>query len=259
MTRLSPISAAHRALTGLPLAPVGHAANLAAQAKRLLEVRDGPASWLLAERLARLRSGLIADDLVLRAIALAAMNDAEQARNDVRNALAIDPRHPMANRLMLASTDPAERELAARRLLRGDGTTALIQDALRVLGGQGVEVAGNLESAPQHIRGWLAWRGGSTLRCHLESSYGSVEHRVEAQPGHRMAGAFVHAADIVWPWPGDAEWADVACDAATQRAAAGAVVAARPAACAAEATAAGHDRDRWNAPGRGDRACLRRL
>jgi O-antigen biosynthesis protein len=214
MTRRSPVSAAHRALLGLPLASTGHAANLAAQAKRLLEVRDGPASWLLAERLARLRSGLVADDLVLRAIALAAMNDAEQARNDVRRALVINPWHPMANRLMLTSTEPAERELAARRLLRGDGTTTLVQDALRVLGGQGVEVAGNVESAAQHIRGWLAWRGGSTLKCHLESSYGSVEHSVEAEPRHPMAGAFVHAADIIWPWPGDAEWVDVACDAA---------------------------------------------
>ncbi len=214
MTRRSTTSAAHRALLGLPLASIGHAANLAAQAKRLLQVRDGAASWLLAERLARLRSGLIADDLVLRAIALAAMNDAEQARNDVRNALVIDPWHSMANRLMLASTDPAERELAARRLLRGNGTTALVQDALRVLRGRGVEVAGNLESAPQHIRGWLAWRGGPTLRCHLESSYGSVEHSVEAELRHHMAGAFVHAADIVWPWPKDAEWVDVACDAA---------------------------------------------
>lgn len=207
------ISAAQRALTGLPLAPIGHAANLAAQAKRLLEFRDGHASWLLAERLARLRSGLIADDVVLRAIALAAMSDAEQARNDVRKALAINPWHPMANRMMLASTDPAERELAARRLLRCDGATAQIQDALRFLGGQGVEVAGNLESAPGHIRGWLAWQGGSTLSCHLEANDGSVEHRVEAEHGHQMARAFVHAADVVWPWPGDAEWVDVTCNA----------------------------------------------
>lgn len=209
-----PISAAQRALAGLPLAPIGHAANLAAQAKRLLGARDGPASWLLAERLARLRSGLIADDVVLRAIALAAMNDAEQARRDVREALAINPWHAMANRLMLASPDPAERELAARRLLRGDGTTAQIQDALRFLAGQGIEVAGSVVSASGHIRGWLAWQGGSTFRCRLASSDGSAEHRVEAERGHQMAGAFAHAADIAWPWPGDAEWVDVLCDAA---------------------------------------------
>lgn len=208
------ISAVQRALAGLPLAPIGHASNLAAQAKRLLEGRDGPASWLLAERLARLRSGLIADDLVLRAIALAAMNDAERARDDVRKALAINPWHPMANRLMLASTGPAERELAARRLLRGGATTAQVQDALRFLAVQGADVAGNLESAPGQVQGWLAWQGGSTLSCHLESGEGSVQHRVEAEPGHRMAGIFVHAADVVWPWPGDAEWVDVTCDAA---------------------------------------------
>lgn len=207
-------AAAQRALAGLPLEPTGHAANLAAQAKRLLEARDGPASWLLAERLARLRSGLVADDVVLRAIALAAMNDAEQARNDVRKALAINPWHAMANRLMLASPDAAERESAARRLLRGDGTTAQIQGALRSLAGQGIEVAGNLASAPGQIRGWIAWRGGSTLSCRLVSNDGSVEHRVEAERDHRMAGAFTHAADIVWPWLGEAEWVDVICDAA---------------------------------------------
>lgn len=208
------ISAVQRALAGLPLAPIGHAANLAAQAKRLLEVGDGPASWLLAERLARQRSGLIADDLVLRAIALAAMNDAERARDDVRKALAINPWHPMANRLMLASTDSAERELAARRLVRGDATTTQVQDALRFLAVQGADVAGNLESAPGQIQGWLAWQGGSTLSCRLESNEGSVQHRVETEPGHRMAGTFAHAADIVWPWPEDAEWVDVTCDAA---------------------------------------------
>ncbi len=213
MTRSSSISAAHRALAGLSLAPVTHAADLATQAKRLLERRDGAASWLLAERLTRLHSGLIADDLVLRAIALAATNSAEFARKDIRNALTIDPRHPMANRLMLSSLEPAEREAAARRLLVGNGTTTLIQDALRVLWNRGVMAAGNLDSAPQHIKGWLAWRGDPILTCHLASGHGGAEHRVEAEPGHRMAGTLAHAADIVWPWPGDAEWVEVACDA----------------------------------------------
>lgn len=214
MTRPSPVSAVHRALAGLSLAPVTHAADLAAQAKHLLQRRDGIASWLLAERLTRLRFGLIADDLVLRAITLAAMNNGGLARDDVRNALAIDPRHPMANRLMLSSPDPAERTAAARRLLRSDGTTAQIQDALGVLWSQGAAAAGRLDSAPRHIRGWLAWRSGSALKCYLDSSHGRVEHRVEPEPGHRIASALVHAADISWPWPGDAEWVEVACDAA---------------------------------------------
>jgi GT2 family glycosyltransferase len=212
MTRSSSISAAHRALAGLSLAPVTHAADLATQAKRLLERRDGAASWLLAERLTRLRFGLIADDLVLRAIALAATNNAELARKDIRNALTIDPRHPMANRLMLSSLEPAEREAAARRLLVGNGTTALLQDALRVLWNQGVMAAGNLDSAPQHIKGWLAWRGDPIVTCHLTAGHGGAEHRVEAEPGHRMASTLAHAADIVWPWPGDAAWVEVACD-----------------------------------------------
>lgn len=133
MTRPSPVSAVHRALAGLSLVPVTHAADLAAQAKHLLQRRDGTASWLLAERLTRLRFGLIADDLVLRAIALAAMNNGGLARDDARNALAIDPRHPMANRLMLSSPDPAEREAAAHRLLRSNGTMPQIQDAPSVL------------------------------------------------------------------------------------------------------------------------------
>lgn len=214
MTPPSSISTVHRALAGLSLVQVSHADDLATQAKRLLERGDGAASWLLAERLARLRFGLIADDLVLRAIALAAMNDAGLARSDVRNALTIDPRHPMANRLMLSSLEPAEREAAARRLLIGNGTTALIQDALRVLWNQGIGAAGSLNSAPRHIRGWLAWRGDPILRCHLGSSDGRVEHQVEAEPGHRLAGPLVHAADIIWPWPGDADWVEVACDAA---------------------------------------------
>lgn len=213
MTGSSSISAAHRALAGLSLAPTAHAMDLATQAKRLLECRDGAASWLVAERLARLRFGLIADDLVLRAIALTATNNAELARNDVRNALTIDPRHPMANRLMLSSPEPAEREAAARRLLAGKGTTALIQDALRVLWNQGVVAAGTLDSAPRHIRGWLAWRDDPILTCYLTSSHGRMEHRVEAEPRHRMAHDLVHAADIIWPWPGDAEWVEVACDA----------------------------------------------
>ena len=213
MTQPSPTSAVQRALAGLSLATVDHATDLAKQAKRLLERRDGAASWLLAERLTRLRFGLIADDLVLRAIALAATDNAVLARNDVRNALTIDPRHSMANRLMLSSLEPAEREAAARRLLVSNGTTALIQNALQVLWSQGAMAVGKLDRTPHHIMGWLAWRGDPTLSCHLASSYGSVEHRVEAEPGHRMAGALVHAADIVWPWPGDAEWVEVACDA----------------------------------------------
>jgi O-antigen biosynthesis protein len=214
MTRPPSISAAHRALAGLSLAPDTHAADLAAQAKRLLERRDGAASWLLAERLARLRFGLIADDLVLRAITLAAMNNPRIARNDVRNALTIDPRHPMANRMMLSSPEPSEREAAAHRLLRGDVTTALMEDALRVLWSRGIGAAGSLYSAPRHIQGWLAWRGDPTLRCHLETHHGRVEYRVEAEPGHRLAGNLVQAADISWPWPEDADWVEVACDTA---------------------------------------------
>ena len=212
MTRPSSISAAHRALAGLSLAPDNHAANLAAQAKRLLERRDGAASWLLAERLARLRFGLIADDLVLRAITLAAMNNPGLARNDIRDALTIDPRHPMANRLLLSSPEAAEREAAAHRLLRGDASTALIADALRVLWSRGVGAAGRLDSAPRHIQGWLAWRGAPTLRCRLETRHGRVAYRVEAEPGHRLAGNLVQAADISWPWPEDADWVEVACD-----------------------------------------------
>ncbi|TXL69892.1 glycosyltransferase family 2 protein [Vineibacter terrae] len=100
-------------------------ASLAAQARRCLEARDGSAAWLLAERLVRARRGMVADDLVLRSLTLAALDDAAGAWRDVRAALAIDPLHPFANRLALASPDQAERDAATRRLqqpARGAGS-----------------------------------------------------------------------------------------------------------------------------------------
>ncbi len=105
-----------RAVSGLALTAPDDAAGLAAQARRCLEARDGSAAWLLAERLVRTRHGMVADDLVLRSLTLAALDDAAGAWRDVRAALAIDPLHLFANRLALASPDPAERDAATRRL-----------------------------------------------------------------------------------------------------------------------------------------------
>jgi len=207
-------SAAGRALDGLSLASQDHVASLAEQARQRLEVRDGLASWLLAERLARLRSGLIPDDLVLRALALVALKDGESARRDIRDATAIDPGHAMANRLLLASAAVAERGQAARRLLRSGRGSALRREALRVLAAENVQVAGGFEGTESGIRGWIAWQGPPVLECRLVFEQGSVDHRVHTQPEQPMSGVFAHAAAVEWPWPPDVDALAVTCDAA---------------------------------------------
>lgn len=206
-------SAVGRALDELSLAPQDHVASLAERARRRLEARDGLAGWLLAERLARLRSGLIPDDLVLRALALAALKDGEGARRDIHDAAAIDPGHVMANRLLLASASSADRGQAARRLLRSGQGSALRRAALRVLAEENVQVAGGFEGDATGIRGWMAWQGAADLECCLVFEQGNVRHRVRAQPGHPMAGVFAHAAAVEWPWPPDADGVTVTCDA----------------------------------------------
>lgn len=207
-------SAVGRALDGLSLAPHDHVASLAAQAQRCLEARHGLPAWLLAERLARLRSGLVPDDLVLRALALATLKDSEGARRDILDAAAIEPGHAMANRLLLASADTAERGQAARRLLRSAQGSALRREALRVLAAENVQVAGSFEGTAAGIQGWVAWQGSPTLECCLVSGQGQVRHHVHVQAGHPMAGVFAHAAAVAWPWPPDADAVAVTCDEA---------------------------------------------
>ncbi|TWT12616.1 glycosyltransferase family 2 protein [Reyranella sp. CPCC 100927] len=208
-----PTSAVRRALEGLSLASAGHAASLAAQAKRYLEARDGWTAWLLAERLMRLRSGLIADDYVLRALAWMAVGDNESARRDIRGATLIDPGHAVANRLSLTSTDPGERSEAARRLLRSGQGSTIRREALRILRAEGVQVAGGFESTVTGIRGWIAWQGAPTFECHLAFKQGSERHGVEARSDHPMAGVFDHVAALEWPWPPAADAVTVTCDA----------------------------------------------
>lgn len=205
------VSVVRRARAGWRPRPDHQVADLAAQAGRLLAAGDGVAAWLLAERLVRLRRGLIADDLVLRGLTLAACGDAAAARRDVDAARQIDPAHPVANRLLLASRDAAERQDAARRLLEAGHSRPLLQAALAVLAGGGLQAVGSIDAVPGGMRGWIAWQGDSTCRWRLTGEAGDVEQCVDSQPGHPLAGAFAHAADLDWPWPDGADWVAVAC------------------------------------------------
>jgi GT2 family glycosyltransferase len=197
------MSSVSRALEGLPLQPERQGAALAQQALWLLRQGEREAAWLLAERLCRILRPVTADALVLRGSIHALLGDEPASMADMREALTLEPRHVTANLAMLRSIDPSERRLAARMLLRPQGDTNALRQAIAVLMA-GDTAVGALDRVGETLTGWLAWPGSNPLTLVLRSENGHQLVTVQPDPQHRLATDAAAAADVDWPWPSDA-------------------------------------------------------
>jgi GT2 family glycosyltransferase len=208
-----------RALKALP-GPEKHLHRLAEQALALTRAGDAAAAFLLADRLCRVMRPVNADALALRATIAQLLGDAALMRADIAAAVALTPRHGVANLLAMRFAPPPEKHAAALRLITADTGSgepggahpppAHLPFALDTLLASGAPLVAALAATPAAVVGWAAWPEASEAQLTIDWATGHGDGRLQigsttlrlfADPAHPLAGEGRQAARVHLPWP----------------------------------------------------------
>ena len=200
-------SAAAQALRVAP-GPERHAHGLAREALKLAREGRKLAAWLLADRLCRILDPVNADALALRATIAQMIGQREQMQEDLARALALAPRHPVANVLALRFLQGADRAAAAGRLLGPSPDAPHLALAIGALIGGGAPLVAALGASETSLLGWAAWPGEDSVRLDLTwlghegpCQPGSTSIQLFPDPAHPLRAEGISAATVILPWP----------------------------------------------------------
>ncbi len=200
-------SAAAIALRVVP-GPERHAHGLAREALKLAREGRKLAAWLLADRLCRVLDPVNADALALRATVAQMIGQREQMQEDLTRALALAPRHPVANVLALRFQQGADRAAAAVRLLDPSPDAPHLPLAIRALTEGGAPLVAALGASETSLLGWAAWLGEDSVRLDLTwrgqegpCQPGSTSLQLFPDPAHPLRAEGISAATVILPWP----------------------------------------------------------
>lgn len=201
------ISAAALALRVAP-GPERHAHGLAREALKLAREGRKLAAWLLADRLCRILDPVNADALALRATIAQMLGQREPMQEDLARALALAPRHPVANVLALRFQQGADRAAAAVRLLSPSPDAPHLPLAIGALIEGGAPLVAALGASETSLLGWAAWPGEDSVRIDLTwlghegpCQPGSTSLQLFPDPAHPLRAEGISAATVILPWP----------------------------------------------------------
>jgi GT2 family glycosyltransferase len=174
------------------LGPRSHIAleRLAAQA---LTAQDFATAFKYADRRCRVEPPPAAHCFVLRAEATWRLGRREAALADLAEALLVDPSDLGANRRMLAWATDDRRRAAAANLTTRDGNPATLRAAIAELRRGGDRHWAACSVFDNHVTGWVAWTGATTVEVSLATDDGSLTSLLEPNPFHPLASMDIQA------------------------------------------------------------------
>ena len=166
-------------------------------ALKALSEDDAFGAFALADRWCRVGAPNL-PSLILRAEASSRLGNRDDALDDIRRALELDPLHRIANLRMLDLGDDGQKLQSARVLLSHDRTLA--ERCLSVFAGAGIRGVGEIAVLADRLTGWAAWRPETVLRLAFEGAEPS-SLILTADAAHKWKGYFGQAVDFELPLP----------------------------------------------------------